>query len=230
MIALLTVIISFLGAAIIGFIPSKNARLIRSLALFTALGTFAASMECYFEYLNRSGGVFQHVIDLTWIPAIGATFKIGVDGLSISLLVLTSIIAVTGVLFSWTIEDRVNQFFAYYFALIGGVFGVFLSLDLFLLFVFYEIAIVPKYFIIAIWGSGKKAYAAMKLVLFSFVGSAVALLGLIAIYFGSGLQTFDLIQLMAEGEFSAQFQMVVFPILFVGFGIPPCFLHNFLVS
>jgi len=219
MVALLTVILSFLGAAVIGFIPSKNIRLIRSLALFIALGTFAAAMECYFQYLDRSGEIFQQMVDLTWIPAIGATFKIGVDGLSISLIVLTGIIAVCGVLFSWTLEDRANQFFAYYFALIGGVFGVFLSLDLFLLFVFYEIAIVPKYFIIAIWGSGEKAYAAMKLVLFSFVGSAVALLGIIALYFGSGLETFDLIRLMAEGEFSSQFQLGVFPLLFIGFGI-----------
>jgi NADH-quinone oxidoreductase subunit M len=219
MIALLTVIISFLGAAIIGFIPGKNLRLIRTLALVTALGTFVAALASYFLYLSASGGIFQQVIDLAWIPAIGAKFKIGVDGLSISLLLLTGIIAICGVLFSWTIEERANQFFAYYFALIGGVFGVFLSLDLFLLFVFYEIAIIPKYFIIAIWGSGKKTYAAMKLVLFSFVGSAVALLGLIAVYFGSGVHSFDLLQLMSEGNFTAQFQLVVFPILFIGFGI-----------
>jgi NADH-quinone oxidoreductase subunit M len=219
MIALLTVIISFLGAAIIGFIPSRSTNLIRSFALVIAVSTFAASAVCYWQYLSAEGEIFQQVISLPWIPVIGAQFKIGVDGLSISLLMLTGIIAVCGVLFSWEQDERANQFYAYYFALVGGVFGVFLSLDLFLLLVFYEIAIVPKYFIIAIWGSGKKAYAAMKLVLFSFVGSAVALLGLIALYFGSGLQTFDLVQLMAEGEFSAQFQMVVFPILFVGFGI-----------
>lgn len=219
MIALLTVVISFLGAVVIGFIPAKNTRLIRILALVTAVATFAASLICYARYRSNTGEVFQQMIDLPWIPVIGTQFIIGVDGLSISLLMLTGIIAICGVLFSWTVEDRVNQFFAYYFTLIGGVFGVFLSLDLFLLFVFYEIAIVPKYFIIAIWGSGKKTYAAMKLVLFSFVGSAVALLGLIALYFGSGQQTFDLIQLMAEGDFSNQFQIVVFPILFIGFGI-----------
>ena len=219
MIAFLTVIISFLGAAVIGFIPAKNNKLIRNLALLTAVSTFAAAVVCYFQYLNAGSAVFQQVIDLDWIPAIGAKFKIGVDGLSISLLILTGLIAICGVLFSWELDDRPNQFYAYYFALIGGVFGVFLSLDLFLLFVFYEIAIVPKYFIIAIWGSGKKTYAAMKLVLYSFVGSAVALLGLIALYFGSGLNTFDLLQLMAEGDFSTQFQVVVFPILFIGFGI-----------
>lgn len=219
MIALLTVLISFLGAAVIGFVPAKNSKLIRNLALLTAISSFAAAVVCYFQYLNAGGEGFQQVIDLEWIPAIGASFKVGVDGLSISLLVLTGLIAICGVLFSWELKERPNQFYAYYFALIGGVFGVFLSLDLFLLFVFYEIAIVPKYFIIAIWGSGKKTYAAMKLVLYSFVGSAVALLGLIALYFGSGINSFDLLRLMAEGEFSSNFQIIVFPILFVGFGI-----------
>ena len=217
--ALLTVIISYVGAAVLGFIPGKNYRLIRGLALVTAISTFAASLVCYFQFLTAETGAFQQVIELPWIPAIGAEFKIGVDGLSISLLMLTGIVAICGVLFTWTLRERVNQFYAYYFALIGGVFGVFLSLDLFLLFVFYEIAIVPKYFIIAIWGSGRRTYAAMKLVLFSFVGSAIALLGLIALYYGSGQHTFDLIQLMEQGEFSAKFQLVVFPLLFVGFGI-----------
>ena len=86
-------------------------------------------------------------------------------------------------LFSWTLEDRANQVYTYYFALIGGVYGVFLSLDLFLLFVFYEIAVVPKYFLIAIWGGVTRQFAAMKLVLYSFGGSALVLLGMIALFF-----------------------------------------------
>ena len=94
------------------------------------------------------------------------------DGISRVLVLLTGIAAVAGVLFSWNIELRTNEFFAFYLALIGGVYGVFLSFDLFLLFVFYEIAIVPKYFLIAIWGSTRREYAAMKLALYSFVGSA----------------------------------------------------------
>ena len=219
MTALLTVVISYLGAAVLGILPGRNYRLIRGLALATGLSTLALSLVCYGQFSLADGGTFQEVIELPWIPAIGAEFKIGVDGLSITLLILTGLVAVCGVLFTWTLRERANQFYAYYFALIGGVFGVFISLDLFLLFVFYELAIVPKYFIIAIWGSGRRTYAAMKLVLFSFVGSAVALLGLIAVYYGSGQHTFDLVQLMLSGEFSPQFQVVVFPILFVGFAI-----------
>src|SRR5205085_5465553 len=108
---------------------------------------------------------------------------------------LTGIAAISGVLFSWNVTHRVNQFFALYLTLIGGVYGVFLSFDLFLLFVFYEIAIFPKYFLIAIWGSTNKEYGAMKLALYSFVGSAMVLVGLIAAYVLAGHQTFSLIEL-----------------------------------
>ena len=101
---------------------------------------------------------------------MGIHFLLAADGISRVLVLLTGLAAVAGVLFSWNIELRTNEFFAFFLALIGGVYGVFLSFDLFLLFVFYEIAIVPKYFLIAIWGSTRREYAAMKLALYSFVG------------------------------------------------------------
>src|SRR6202021_543330 len=94
--------------------------------------------------------------------------------------------AVAGVLFSWNVENRTREFFALYLALIGGVYGVFLSVDLFLLFVFYEVAIIPKYFLIVIWGSTRREYGAMKLALYSFIRSPMVLLGLLAAYVGSG--------------------------------------------
>ena len=118
-----------------------------------------------------------------WIPTLGISFITGYDGISLPLLLVTGLVAICGVLFSWNLDTRANQFYAYYFALIGGVYGVFLSLDLFLLFVFYEIAVVPKYFLIAIWGGVQRQFAAMKLVLYSFGGSALVLLGMIALFF-----------------------------------------------
>ena len=126
--------------------------------------------------------------------------------------------AVAGILFSWNIEHRAKEFFAFYLALIGGVYGVFLSFDLFLLFVFYEIAIIPKYFLIAIWGSTRREYAAMKLALYSFVGSAMVLIGLIAAYVVAGAKTMNLVEL-AQFPFPPHFQMWAFPLVFVGFGI-----------
>src|ERR1017187_4482085 len=124
----------------------------------------------------------------------------------------------SGILFSWNIGHRTKEFFAFYLALIGGVYGVFLSFDVFLLFVFYEIAIIPKYFIIAIWGSTRKEYGAMKLALYSFVGSAMVLVGLIAAYVVSGAHTMNLVEL-AKYPFPHGFQMWVFPLVFVGFAI-----------
>ena len=115
--------------------------------------------------------------------------------------------AITGILFSWNIEHRAKEFFAFYLALIGGVYGVFLSFDLFLLLVFYEIAIIPKYFLIAIWGSTRREYAAMKLALYSFVGSAMVLIGLIAAYVVAGAKTMNLVDL-AQFPFPAAFSNV----------------------
>ena len=129
------------------------------------------------------------VVRVPWIPSLGIEYHLAADGISMLLLLLTGIVAVAGILFSWNIEHRVNEFFAFYLALIGGVYGVFLSFDLFLLFVFYEIAIIPKYFLIAIWGSTRREYAAMKLALYSFVGSAMVLVGLIAAYVAAGAKT-----------------------------------------
>src|SRR5206468_286227 len=142
-------------------------------------------------------------------------YYLAADGISLTLVLLTGIAAVVGILFSWNVTHRVKEFFAFYLALIGGVYGVFLSFDLFLLFVFYELAIIPKYFLIAIWGSTNKEYGAMKLALYSFVGSAMVLVGLIAAYVVAGQQSFNLVEL-AKFPFPREFQMWAFPLVFVG--------------
>src|SRR5205807_8837343 len=128
------------------------------------------------------------------IPAIGSQYHLAADGISLTLVLLTGLASVAGILFSWNIELRAKEFFAFYLALIGGVYGVFLSFDLFLLFVFYELAIIPKYFLIAIWGSTRREYGAMKLALYSFIGSAMVLIGVVAAYVLAGAHMFDLIE------------------------------------
>ena len=158
------------------------------------------------------------VVAYPWVPSLGIEYHLAADGISLTLLLLTGIVAIAGILFSWNIEHRANDFFAFYLALIGGVYGVFLSFDLLLLFVFYEIAIIPKYFLIAIWGSTRREYAAMKLALYSFVGSAMVLIGLIAAYVVAGAKTMSLVDL-AQFPFPVHFQMWAFPLVFVGFGI-----------
>src|SRR5437016_3734670 len=149
---------------------------------------------------------------------LGMNYHLAVDGISLTLALVTGITAVTAVLFSWEVEHRSNEFFFWLLLVLGGSYGVFLSADLFLLFVFYELVIVPKYFLIAIWGSTNKEYGAMKLTLYSFFGGALALIGIIAIYVTAGADTLDLHQL-AQVQFPPQFQNWVFPLLFLGFAV-----------
>jgi len=211
-----TVYISFAGAASLLFVKPGDSRTARSVALISSLAGLLLALAGAFQY-NADGGLLT-VSDVPWVPHLGIRYTFAVDGISITLLILTGIAAVVGVLFSWNIEHRVKEFFAFYLALIGSVYGVFLSFDLFLLFVFYELAIVPKYFMIAIWGSTRREYAAMKLALYSFVGSAMVLIGLIAAYVLAGANTFSLVEL-SKYPFPREFQMWAFPLVFAGFAI-----------
>src|SRR5580698_3623875 len=159
-----TIYLSFAGALIEAILPKSKPALARGFAL-------AGLVVAMFGFVAGAGHGRVVIADLPWVPAMGIRYTLAADGISLVLVLLTGLAAVAGVLFSWNIELRTNEFFAFYLALIGGVYGVFLSYDLFLLFVFYEIAIVPKYFLIAIWGSTRREYGAMKLALYSFVGS-----------------------------------------------------------
>jgi NADH-quinone oxidoreductase subunit M len=210
-----TIYISFFGVMVLMLLPNGYTRAARILALLTALAGFAVTLGGFFQ--QRSGELIT-VVRIPWIPSLGVEYYLASDGISLTLLLLTGMVAISGILFSWNIELRAKEFFAFYLALIGGVYGVFLSFDLLLLFVFYEIAIIPKYFLIAIWGSTRREYAAMKLALYSFVGSALVLIGLIAAYVEAGAKTMDLVQL-AQFPFPVHFQMWVFPLVFIGFGI-----------
>ena len=220
-----TIYSSFLGAALIFLLPRESKSLVRALALLTALTGLALGLTATFQY--KFGLVT--ITNVSWVPSLGIRYHLAADGISLTLLLLTGIAAVAGILFSWNIEHRVQEFFALYLVLIGGVYGVFLSFDLFLLFVFYELAIIPKYFLIAIWGSSRKEYGAMKLALYSFVGSAMVLIGLLAAYAwtathqagvpaGIDLPGFGLIDL-ARFPFPKEFQAWAFPLVFIGFAI-----------
>ena len=210
-----TIYISFLGVAVLLLLPAANARAARSVALISAVAGFFAALGGVFQ---SSAGQVQTVTRIAWIPALGIDYHLAADGISLVLVLLTGLAAIAGILFSWNVEHRAKEFFAFYLALIGGVYGVFLSFDLFLLFVFYELAIIPKYFLIAIWGSTRKEYGAMKLALYSFIGSAMVLVGLIAAYVVAGAKTMSLFEL-AKFPFPQSFQMWAFPLVFVGFAI-----------
>jgi NADH-quinone oxidoreductase subunit M len=212
-----TIYLSFAGALIEVLLPKGRNGLARGVALTVAVAGLVLAVAGFAAGANSPAGPTT-IVDAAWVPSMGIHYLLAADGISRVLILLTGLAAVAGVLFSWNIELRTNEFFAFFLALIGGVYGVFLSFDLFLLFVFYEIAIVPKYFIIAIWGSTRREYAAMKLALYSFVGSALVLIVLIAAYATSGSHSTSLIDL-AHAGLSTHFQMWAFPVTFVGFGI-----------
>ncbi|MBF0237569.1 MAG: NADH-quinone oxidoreductase subunit M [SAR324 cluster bacterium] len=155
---------------------------------------------------------------IPWFDSFGIQYLIGVDGISVAMIILTSIVIFTGVLASWNVQARAKEFFVLLLVLVTGVFGVFVSFDLFLFFVFYELAVLPMYLLIGVWGTGPKEYSAMKLTLMLMGGSALILVGMLAVYHASGLNTFDLTQL-ATVSYDSAFQQWVFPIIFVGFGV-----------
>src|ERR1051326_6791150 len=210
-----TIYSSLIGVAVLLALPREDARTARAVALLTAVIGFALAFA---GIMGANPGEIQRIVDAPWIPTLGIKYHLAADGISLTLVLLTGIAAIGGILFSWNIEHRAKEFFAFYLALIAGVSGVFLSFDLFLLFVFYELAIIPKYFLIAIWGSTRREYGAMKLALYSFIGSAMVLIGIVAAYVVAGARTTSLFEL-AKYPFPPNFQMWAFPLVFVGFAI-----------
>ena len=198
--------------------PAERKTEIRVTALAAAAFALGLSLWAYLAYDQAVGG-YQFVEQYSWIPAIGVSYHVGVDGMNLPLVLLTGIVMFTGVLISWGVDDRPREFFAFLFILATGVFGVFVALDLFMLFFFYEIAVFPMYLLIAIWGwAVTREYAAMKLTLYLFIGSVVALVGGLVMYFSSGLGTFNMLALEQAG-FSAAFQRIWFPVVFFGFAV-----------
>ncbi len=206
------------AAVVILLIPGERKQAIRYVALAAAVLALALSVYSYFAY-DQSAAGYQFVERYPWVPTLGITYQVGVNGMSLPLVLLTGVVMFTGVLVSWGLDDRPREFFAFLFLLATGVFGVFVSLDLFHLFFFYEIAVFPMYLLIAIWGwKVTREYAAMKLTLYLFIGSVVALVGALAMYFTSGLNTFDLLAL-ESASFSPTFQRIWFPAVFFGFAV-----------
>lgn len=206
------------AALLIMLIKTERKTEIRVTALASAIFALLLSAWAYFSYDKVAAG-YQFVEKHDWMPALGIGYHVGVDGLSIPLVLLTGVVMVTGVLISWGIDDRPREFFAFLFILASGVFGVFVALDLFQLFFFYEIAVFPMFLLIAIWGWIKtREYAAMKLTLYLFIGSVIALVGALAMYWQSGSHTFDMLALQ-QANFPVSFQRLWFPFVFLGFAI-----------
>jgi NADH-quinone oxidoreductase subunit M len=208
-----TIYIAFAGVVLLLFLPRAFSRW---LALLTTVAGFAISLIALFQTPIVDLAKFTTIVRIPWVAALGMNYHLAVDGISLTMVLVTGIVAVSTVLFSWDIEHRQNEFFFWLLLVVAGSYGVFLSADLFLLFVFYELVIVPKYFLIAIFGSTNKEYGAMKLTLYSFFGGALVFIGILAAYVTAG--SLDLNQL-AQFQFAPQLQLWVFPVLFLGFAV-----------
>jgi NADH-quinone oxidoreductase subunit M len=216
---------------------------IRGIATLSVWVSLIVSLFMWWGYDLGGEKRFQYVFDVDWAPSLGIGFRLGVDGVSVAMVVLTSIVIWAGCYVSRSIQDRVKEHYILLLALVTGVFGVFLSLDLFFFYFFYEMAVIPMYLLIGVWGSRaaqySKEYATMKLTLYLTTGAVFALVGLLAVYFqGSealqaagllkpGERTFD-IRLLSQAALDAGFQKVWFPVVFLGFAciIPMWPLHS----
>ena len=200
----------------------RSASQVRWVALTGSALQLALAFFLYFAFTNErvAGNMAQVLFELqyNWFPDWHISFHLGVDGISVAMILLTAFVVIAGVLVSWNITKLTKEFFFLLILLSLGAYGFFISLDLFVLFFFLEIAVLPKYLLIGIWGSGKKEYAANKLALMLMGGSALVLVGILGIYFSTPDKTFDLLAL-SQVQIPFTVQMICFPLLFVGFGV-----------
>src|SRR3954464_111740 len=222
-----------IGAFVILLVPKENDNAIRWIANVVALVGFLISVPLWF-WFNPASGDFQFIERAPWIPSIGAEYFLGVDGLSTLLILLTTMMGSIAVLSSWTaITERVKEYYIFLLVLQTGMLGAFMSLDFLLFFLFWEVMLVPMYFLIGIWGSANRLYSAIKFFLYTLVGSVVMLLGILALYFAyhsaTAEYTFDITK-FHQFNFDPGLQWWVFLAFFCGFAVKvPMFpLHTWL--
>jgi len=199
-------------------VPGRHTVLIKSINAVCALAALGLAVVVWKNYDTALGG-YQMRDDAAWVPSLGIRYTVAVDGIGVVMVLLTSIVFFTAVLSMWTLELRVKEYFAFMALLVFGVYGVFISLDIFAFFFFYEVAVLPMYPLIAIWGSTRKEYSAMKLTLFLLAGSALLFPSLISLFIHSGGHTWSIEQLGRAGTFTRDFQIFIYPFIYVGFGV-----------
>ena len=205
-----------------GLFLAGNMKQIRWVCATGASLLLILSTVLTFMYLDeRSAGNTEAMLftaNSVWYAPLNIHYSVGVDGISVAMLLLSSVIVFTGIFTSWKMEVLPKEFFMWFCLLSIGVFGFFISTDLFTMFMFYEIALIPMYLLIGVWGTGKKEYSAMKLTLMLMGGSAFLLLGILGIYFSSGATTMNILEI-AQQHIPESLQRWFFPLTFIGFGV-----------
>ena len=207
----------------LGLWVSRNTRQIHAVMVAGSSVLLALAISLVFIYLGqRAEGQAAPMLltdSILWYRPLNIRYSVGVDGISVAMLLLSAIIVFTGTFASWKLTDKTKEFFMWFCLLSTGVFGFFISVDLFTMFMFYEVALIPMYLLIGVWGTGRKEYSAMKLTLMLMGGSALILIGILGIYFGSGATTMEITEIARMDNIPLLMQRVWFPIIFIGFGV-----------
>lgn len=214
-----------LGALALVFLPRRY-RVVPSLvAMLTTFLSMACAAVLFLRFDSGADG-WQFETFIPWVPAVGIGWHVGVDGINVGLILMGAVVAFAAACVSWNIEDREKEFFILLQLMAGGILGAFASLDLFMFYFFHELALVPTFIMIGVWGRGEnKDYAAFKITLYLSLGALISLIGLIALYLQTGARTFDLVKLLAQAAgaggqaVSPEAQHAIFPLLMFGFGI-----------
>ncbi|MCX8154908.1 MAG: NADH-quinone oxidoreductase subunit M [Verrucomicrobiae bacterium] len=211
-----------LGALLVWLVPRNYRLVIRLIALGSALGSLAAALLLFYRFDASQAG-YQFVTRVPWVESLGMAFHFGVDGINLALLLMGALVTFAAVAVSRHIKEREKEYYLLLLLMSGGILGAFASLDLFLLYFFHELALVPTFIMIGIWGRGERRnYATFQITLYLSLGALIALAGLVLLYLHSGARSFDLVAIMAQLQrqpLSAEVQHLIFPLLLFGFGI-----------
>ena len=210
-----------IGACLLFLVPKENTGLLKKISLASVSSSLILILTAFVKY-DRALAGYQFVDKVDWVPSLGISYHVGVDGINLVLLLMTCVLAFTGVLVSFSIKERLKEYLIFYLFLIVGCLGVLSSLNIFFIYFFYEAAVIPVFPLIGVWGSGNKEYATMKLTLYLTLGAVLALLALLSLYWVTGLNTFDLTVIekaVAAKPLPIGFQRWAFPFVMVGFGV-----------
>lgn len=208
---------------LLGLWVSRNLNQVRGVMVAGSSCLLALSiwLTVYFIQQRAAGNVDEMLLtySVSWFKPLNICYNVGVDGISVVMLLLSSIIVFTGTFASWQLKPMTKEYFLWFTLLSTGVYGFFISIDMFTMFMFYEVALIPMYLLIGVWGSGNKEYAAMKLTLMLMGGSALLILGILGIYYFSGATTMDITKIAALHNIPVDIQKIFFPFVFIGFGV-----------
>lgn len=214
------IFLPIVGAGIILFLPQEKVRLIRRVALLTTALSLGLSISLLIHFNTQAGQAMQFVEKVLWIPGMNIWYFVGVDGLSAALVFLTALLGFIAALASGEITKRQKEYYALYLLLMTGMMGTFLALDFFLFYVFWEVVLIPMYFLIGIWGGPRREYAAIKFFLYTLAGSVLMLVAILAMYFKTAPHTFNMLEIgQASQGFDFRWQAFLFLAFYAAFAI-----------